>query len=465
MKITFHGAARTTTGSMHLVETNGNHFVFDCGLYQGHRAEALQRNSNLPFDPKTLDAVLLSHAHIDHCGNIPMLVKHGFDGDIHCTSATHDLTKLMLRDSARIQEQDAAYMNQKKSRQGLPKVEPLYSSNDAEHALRHMVGHGYHQWFKINSHARAIMYDAGHILGSAITVLEAREGTRTIRLAFSGDLGRPGAPILRDAEAVDGLDYLIVESTYGNREHNSLADAEEKFARVVGETLARGGKVVIPSFAMERTQALVYALHRQFEHGKLPAVPVYVDSPLAIDVTNVFRVNLDCFDEEIREHMLAHDDPFGFGKLHYTRSVEESKKINATPEPAVIISANGMCEAGRILHHLKYNVENPRNTILFVGYQAENTLGRRIVDGVKKIRIFGDEFIVNARVETIDGFSAHAGRTELLNWVGRVQNTLKGIFVVHGETQSSLALAEALRVANPQCNVVVPELHQTIELA
>jgi metallo-beta-lactamase family protein len=296
-------------------------------------------------------------------------------------------------------------------------------------------------------------------------VLETNEGAQTIRLAFSGDLGRPGAPILRDAEAVPDLDYLIVESTYGNREHNSLADAETKFVRVVSETLARGGKVIIPSFAMERTQALVYALHRQFEHGTLPAVPVYVDSPLAIDVTNVFRVNLDCFDEEIREFMLAHDDPFGFGKLHYTRSVEESKQINATPGPAVIISANGMCEAGRILHHLKYNVENPRNTVLFVGYQAENTLGRRIVDGVKKIRVFGDEFIVNARIEMIDGFSAHAGRTELLNWLGRVQKTLKGIFVVHGETQSSLALAEALRAANPKCNVVVPELHQTIELA
>ncbi|MBI5305198.1 MAG: MBL fold metallo-hydrolase [Chloroflexi bacterium] len=464
MKITFHGAARTTTGSMHLFESAGHRILLDCGLYQGHRAEALERNANLPFDSKTLSAVLLSHAHIDHCGNLPMLVKRGFAGEINCTTATQDLTKLMLRDSARIQEQDAAYLNYKRARQGLPKIEPLYSTSDTELALRHIVGHSYHQWFKLNGDARAILYDAGHILGSALTVLEATEGARTVRLGFSGDLGRPGAPILRDAEILRGLDYLIVESTYGNREHNSLAEAEEKFVRVVRETLARGGKVVIPSFALERTQALVYALHRHFEAGDLPAVPVYVDSPLAIDVTAVFRVHLDCFDDEIREHILAHDDPFGFGKLHYTRAVEESKKINETPGPAVIISANGMCEAGRILHHLKYNIESAHNTILFVGYQAENTLGRRIVDGVKRIRTFGEDYVVRARVEMIDGFSAHADRSELLSWIAQVQPTLKGIFVVHGEAESSRALADTLRAANPHCNIVVPELHQTIEL-
>jgi len=464
MNITFHGAARTTTGSMHLVETAGRRILFDCGLYQGHRAEALSRNANLPFDPKTLSAVLLSHAHIDHSGNLPMLVKHGFDGEINCTTATQDLTKLMLRDSARIQEQDAAYMNQKKSRQGLPKVEPLYSSSDAEHAIRHLVGHGYHQWFRLNGDARAMLYDAGHILGSAVTVLEATEGTRTLRLGFSGDLGRPGAPILRDPEPVSGLDYLIVESTYGSREHGSLDAAEEKFLRIVRETLARGGKVIIPSFAMERTQALVYTLHRHFENHDLPSVPVYVDSPLAIDVTAVFRVNLDCFDEQIREHILAHEDPFGFGKLFYTRAVEESKKINATPGPAIIISANGMCEAGRILHHLKHNIENERNTVLFVGYQAANTLGRRIVDGVKRIRIFGDEFTVRARIEQVDGFSAHADRSELLDWIAQLQGTLKGIFLVHGEESSSQALAEELRTRYPQCNVVVPELNQTIQV-
>ena len=465
MRLTFHGAARCTTGSMYLVETDGQRVLLDCGLYQGHRAEAFERNANLPFDPKTIDTVLLSHAHIDHSGNLPTLVKNGFTGDVNCTTATRDLVTLMLRDSAHIQEQDAVYLNQKKSRQGLPPVKPLYTIHEAEETLSHIVGRAYHRWFDLAPHSggRAMMLDAGHILGSAITVLEMREQGRAIRLGFSGDLGRPGALLMRDPESARGLDYLIVESTYGDREHGTLEKSEDDLVRIVNATLARGGKVVIPAFAVERTQEVVYALHRNSDTGAVPIVPMFVDSPLAIDATNVFRVHLECLDEDVHEHLLAHSDPFGFGELCYTRTIEESKQINMLKGPAVIISANGMCEAGRVLHHLKNNIADERSTILFVGYQAENTLGRRLLDGVKKVRVFGDEFNVRAEIRQLDGFSAHADRSELLDWVARAKEDLKGIFVVHGEEKSAIAFADALRALGGFA-VTVPQPGQTIEV-
>ena len=463
MKITFHGAACTTTGSMHLIETDRQRILLDCGLYQGRRAEAADSNAHLPFDPKSLAHVILSHAHIDHSGNLPTLVKNGYAGEIHCTPATHDLANLMLRDSAHIQEQDAAYLNQKTSRRGLPKVEPLYTAVDAENALQRFIGHAYDQPFSLDDSGHVILRDAGHILGSAITVLELQDQERTIRVGFSGDLGRPNAPILRDPAIVTGLDYLIIESTYGNREHLSFEQAAQELAHAVRETVARGGKVVIPAFAVERTQELLYYLHLQTEAGDVPRVPIFVDSPLAIDATNVFRLHLECFDDEMRQHMLAHDDPFGFGGLKYTRSVEESRAINNLEGPAIILAANGMCEAGRILHHLKHNIQDAHNTILFVGYQAENTLGRRLVEGEKKIRIFGDEFTVRAQIQVANGFSAHADRTELLNWFAGAQAGLQGVFVVHGEEQSALAFADALRPLG-KFAVTVPEPSQTIEL-
>ncbi len=465
MKITFHGAARTTTGTMHWVETEHQRILLDCGLYQGRRAEAFQRNSTFPFDPKTLDAVILSHAHIDHSGNLPTLVKQGFAGDISCTTATRDLATLMLRDSARIQEQDALYLNQKTSRRGMSKIEPLYSIPDAEAALEHFVGHAYDKWFNVNHGGRAVLRDAGHILGSAIVVLELADAGRTIRLGFSGDLGRIGAPLLRDPEIVTGLDYLIIESTYGNRVHPSFEQAAAEMADIVRETAMRGGKVIIPAFAVGRTQELLHYLHRQIEARQVPDVPIFVDSPLAINATDVFRLHLECFDEETREHLLQHDDPFGFAQLRYTRTVDESRAINNVQGPAIIISANGMCEAGRILHHLKHNLEDKRNTILFVGYQAENTLGRRLIDGAKKVKVFGDEFTVRARIAMTHGFSAHADRNEMLAWVAPAKSSLKGIFVVHGEEQSAQAFAEALRaLITESVPVTVPEPHQTIEL-
>jgi metallo-beta-lactamase family protein len=463
MKVTFHGAARTTTGSMHLIETDSQRILLDCGLYQGRRAEAFERNAHLPFDPKSITHVILSHAHIDHSGNLPTLVKNGYAGEINCTTATRDLVNLMLRDSAHIQEQDAEYLNQKTSRRGLPKIEPLYTMEDAENALQRLVGHAYDQSFNLDSIGRVMLRDAGHILGSAITVLGLDDHGQTIHLGFSGDLGRPNAPILRDPEIVTGLDYLIVESTYGNREHPPFEQAANDLARAVRETVARGGKVIVPAFAVERTQELLHYLHLQIEAGQVPRVPIFVDSPLAIDATNVFRLHLECFDDETRNQLLNHDDPFGFGGLKYTRTVDESRAINDLKGPAVILAANGMCEAGRILHHLKHNIEDSRNTILIVGYQAENTLGRRLVDGEKKVRIFGDEFIVHAQVQVANGFSAHADHTELLNWVTSAKENLKGVFVVHGEPESALAFADAVRPLG-KFTVMVPEPSQTIEL-
>lgn len=469
MKLTFHGAARAVTGSMHLIETDRQRILLDCGLYQGHRTEAFQRNANLPFDPKTITAVLLSHAHIDHSGNLPTLVKNGFSGEVNCTTATRDLATLMLRDSAHIQEQDVRYLNQKKSRQGLPPVEPLYTIGEAEHALKHLVGRAYGRWFPLNGGGRAMMLDAGHILGSAISLLElndpsASSGGRTLRLGFTGDLGRRGTLILRDPEIARNLDYLIIESTYGDRQHGSLEKSQEDLTRIVRATVARGGKVIIPSFAVERTQEVVYALHRDAEKSEIPAVPTFVDSPLAINATDVYRVHLECLREDVRQHLFTHDDPFGLGRVHYTRSVDESKQINTIEGSAIIISANGMCEAGRILHHLKNNIGDERNTILFVGYQAENTLGRRLVEGAKKVKIFGDAFNVRAQIQVANGFSAHADRSELLDWVAGAKENLKGVFVVHGEEPAALSFADALRVLG-RFTVTVPQPNQTIELS
>jgi metallo-beta-lactamase family protein len=463
MKLTFHGAARCTTGSMHLVETDSQRILLDCGLYQGHRAEAFERNSHLPFDPRTITTCILSHAHIDHSGNLPTLVKNGFAGKINCTNATRDLAALMLRDSAHIQEQDAAYLNQKTSRRGLPKIEPLYTGADAERALPRFVGHAYEQWFRSDGSGRAMFLDAGHILGSAITVLELPDRGRTIRLGFTGDLGRPDTSLLCDPAMARDLDYLLIESTYGNREHGALEKSQDELAEIVRETVARGGKVIIPAFAIERTQEIVYTLHIKREAGQVPRVPIFVDSPLAISATEVFRLHIECLCGAARDHLMSHADPFGFGGLHYTRAVEESRKINALREPCVIISANGMCEAGRILHHLKHNIEDKRNTIVFVGYQAEHTLGRRLVDGAKRVKIFGDEFTVRAQIQVANGFSAHADRSELLAWIAAARANLKGVFVVHGEEQSAIAFADALRAMGGFA-VTVPRLGETTEI-
>ncbi len=464
MYLTFEGAAREVTGSMHLLEVNGARVLLDCGMMQGHRAEANERNAHLPFDAGTIDHVLLSHAHIDHSGNLPTLTKSGYTGEIICTPATQDLTRLMLRDAAKIQEQDVQYLNQKQAESGLPPIQPLYTLADAEKALKAFSTRVYDFAFELlRAEARATFHDAGHILGSAVTVLELHEGNRTVRLGFTGDLGRKGTLILRDPYPAPPLDYLIIESTYGDRMHPPLAESEQELANIVKETAGRGGKTIIPAFAVERTQEVVYSLHRSFIGGDLDPIPIFVDSPLAIDATDVFRLHQECFDEETRTFMQQHEDPWGFRQLTYTRDVEASKAINSWRGPAVIVSANGMVEAGRILHHVKNNIQDPRNTILFVGYQAQNTLGRRLEEGAKRVKIFGEEYTVRAQIARADGFSAHADRGELLDWVRPIASDLKGLFVVHGEPDAADALAGGFRDLGVK-NVIAPERGQRVEL-
>ncbi len=463
MNLTFEGAARQVTGSMHLLQVNGAKILLDCGMMQGHRAEANARNAHLPFDARTVDYVLLSHAHIDHSGDLPVLTKSGYGGEIICTPATNALISIMLRDSGKIQEQDAAYLNKKLAPGQVP-IQPLYTVADAEQAIKAVSTRAYYFEYSLDrAQARATFHDAGHILGSAVTVLELHEGNRTVRLGFTGDLGRKGTLILRDPDPAPPLDYLIIESTYGDRVHPPLEQSEEELATVIRETTARGGKTIIPSFAVERTQEVVYSLHRSIIAGKLAPLPIFVDSPLAIDATDIFRMHPESFDTETRAFMQKYEDPWGFRQLTYTRDVEASKSINDWKGPAVIIAANGMVEAGRILHHDKNNIEDPRNTILFVGYQAENTLGQRIEAGAKHIRILGEERTVRAKIARADGFSAHADRNELLDWVRPIASGLQGAFVVHGEAEAAEALAQGLRELGVK-NALAPTLGQCIEL-
>jgi len=455
MKIQFWGAAKNVTGSMHLLTVNGKKILLECGLYQGRRKEAFERNRELPFDASGIDAMILSHSHIDHSGNIPQLVKSGFTGNIYCTHATQDLANVMLRDSAHIQEKDAEFMNRKNDRKGLPPVEPLYTMEDAQACMNHFVGIGYHRPFYITPEVQVTFLDAGHILGSAIVILDLKENGKTFRLTFTGDLGRKGLPVIRDPEQLDWTDALITESTYGNRLHDPIGDMKTKLQKVVNDTVSRGGRIIVPSFSMERTQELVYMLHELFNEKALPEIPVYVDSPLSVNITEVFRLHQENFDEETREAFLDDNkDPFGFYRLRYIRNVEESKQLNTSRESCMIISASGMCEAGRILHHLKNNVEDRRNTVLIVGFMAENTLGRRIVEKEPVIRIFGEEHPLRAEVVKMNGFSAHADRNELLAYYqGIEKEKLRRVFVVHGEPDQSESLAEAIRQQG------VPEVH------
>lgn len=461
MKLTFHGAVRTVTGSQHLLEVNGTRILLECGLFQGKRREAFERNQQLPYDPRQVDMMILSHAHIDHSGNIPSLVKNGFRGDVLCTFATRDLCAAMLRDSAHIQKHDVEYVNKKRARAGRPLVEPLYTIEDAVQSLKHFLAVGYERPYRISPDITATFYDAGHILGSAIVVLDIQENGAARRLVFSGDLGRPDRLILRDPTIVDGADVLLIESTYGSRLHEPVPEAERELERIIVQTYRRGGKVIVPSFAVGRTQELVYSLQRLKQRRDIPVqLPVFVDSPLAIDATSIFRLHPECYDEEVGRFLVESGDPFGFEQLRYTRSVRESKEINFSREPAVIISASGMCEAGRILHHLKNNVEDPRNTVLIVGWQAPDTLGRRLVERKPVVKIFGEEYPLNAQVEVINGFSAHADRDELLDWVNGMKRRPEHTFVVHGEESASEAFSRLLRQQGWP-GVHVPQLHES----
>jgi metallo-beta-lactamase family protein len=464
MRIHFHGAARTTTGSMFLLEVNGRRLLLECGLYQGKRAESIERNCCFPFDPKTVDAAILSHAHIDHCGNFPNLCRQGFDGNIYATFATRDLAAIMLEDSARIQQADAEFVSKKRAKRGEPPVEPLYSVNDAEKAVRQFVAINYNRPMSVADGVTLTFKDAGHILGSAQVVLDVRENGRQFRYLFSGDIGRPGQDILRDAEPVEDVDFLQIESTYGGREHVSPVDAKDELLGLVSDTLQRKGKVIIPAFSVGRTQTVVYAFNQLTEEGRLPRVPIYVDSPLSVNATEVFRLHPECFDEQTYTFLREKGNPFGMQNLTYIRQVADSRKLNELKEPAIIISASGMAEAGRIRHHLKNNIGDPDNLILFVGYCAEHTLGAQILGGRNPVNIFGEPHPVKARVARVDSFSGHADRHELRGYVESLTGDIRKIFIVHGEEAQSEAFAGLLREMKPKADVLVPERGQAAEV-
>jgi len=447
MKLEFIGAAQTVTGSMHHLTVNGKSYLLDCGLYQGKRKEAFEINRNFDFfNPEKIECLILSHAHIDHSGNIPNLVKNGFRGKIYCTPATKDLTILMLKDSAHIQEKDVEFVNKRRKKQGKNLFEPLYTIEDVENAIELFHAVKYRTDFQINEDIKIKFVDAGHILGSAITHLILKENNRIIKLGFSGDLGRPNLPILKDPEKIEEVEYWISESTYGGRLHDKVAGIKTNLAEVINKAVARKAKIIVPAFSVGRTQELVYEIHQVCESGLAKRIPIYVDSPLSTNVTGIFRKHPECFDKETVAFMEKVDDPFGFSQLNYTNDVEESKSLNELKGPMMIISASGMAEAGRILHHLRNNIENPNNIILMVGYCAEHTLGRRIINKEPKVKIFGEEFNLNAEVITIDSLSAHADSDELIDYSKNINTSiLKKIFLVHGEYDQQEQFANRLK--------------------
>lgn len=452
---------------MHMVHVNDQQLLLDCGLYQGKRKEAFERNRDFPLDASKVDSVILSHGHIDHSGNLPTLVKNGYRKSIYSTFATRDLAVHLLMDSAHIQEQDVKYVNRKRKAQGKNLFEPLYEQPDAVKTLNRFRPVDYHDDFSPLENVECKFHDAGHMLGSAVTEINLSEGDLKRKLVFSGDVGRPGMPILRDPETVAGADYLIMEATYGDRLHDKTGNAKETLKRIVNETFEKRGKLVIPAFSVGRTQQIVYWLDQLAEAGELEPIKVFVDSPLAVNATFVFRSHVECYDEEMIYHMMNEDDhdPLGFRNLHYIRKVAMSKALNDYDGPAVIISASGMCEAGRILHHLKNTIGDPKNTILFSGFQAVHTLGRRILDGHKDIRIFGEELTVRADIHKLEASSGHADQDELMDWVRETaaKGNLKGIALVHCEKDSAEALKQRIE-EEKIAPVVIPERGQKWEL-
>ncbi len=465
MKLTFCGAARTVTGSKHLVELeNGKKLLLDCGLFQGRRAEADLLNRSFPFNPADIDAVLLSHAHIDHAGLLPKLWKEGFRGTVYATHATFSLCCLMLLDSAYIQEKDVRFVNKLRARKGEAPVQPLYRLEDAEGVLGLFVGVPYGHAFTPVPGVRVEYRDAGHILGSASMVLTVTERGKTLRLGFTGDVGNPDRPILRDPQKMTDCDYLISESTYGGKVHEPHTATRERLADVVRRTSARGGKVLIPAFAVGRTQEIVYALDQLWNAHALPPIPVYVDSPLAVNATGVYLGHPECYDRDLREYMLTDDNPFGFERLTYIRDVQKSKALNGQAVPMVIISASGMCEAGRILHHLRNNVGDSRNTILMVGYCADHTLGKRIIERRPVVRIFGQEHPLRAEVVVMNSFSAHADEPGLLDFIGKLdRDRLRRIFLVHGAPERQDLFKKALEDRH-YSGILIPDYGASFDL-
>lgn len=468
MKVKFCGAAREVTGSCHLITLdNGLKILLDCGLYQGRSKHMQDFNTKWYFDPKEIDCVILSHAHIDHSGRLPKLVRDGFRGHIMCTHATRSLCAIMLLDSSKIQERDVEYWNRrqaKKKKRGKKTKfrEPLYTSEDVTETMKLFMGVSYEKWYRINKDVEVFYRDAGHILGSASVTLRINEGGKTTTIGFSGDIGRPGRPILRDPIPMPEVDHLICESTYGAKDHLAKPAEDDRFLEIIKKTcVEKRGKLIIPAFSVGRTQEIVYMLDQMETHGKLPHIPVYVDSPLAVNATQVFGAHPECFDQNLNEYLLIDDNPFGFNRLTYIRSVELSKSLNNTKDACIIISASGMMNAGRVRHHLYNSIDHEKNTILIVGYCSPETPGGMLRNGIEEIKLFGDVKPVNAEIEIMDSFSAHADRNEMIDFISN-QKKLQNLFLVHGEHKSQESFKQLLNSKGYE-NVRIPTLGQQFE--
>lgn len=468
MKITFFGAAQNVTGSKHLIQSGGYNLLLDCGLYQGKRKVSNEINKNLPFSANQINAVILSHAHLDHCGTLPILVKNGFQGKIYCTDATADIAKYILEDSATLQEQDAMYVNNHLKNNESP-ISPIYTKEDVEKTLSHFQEIPYfshsNQWTQLNENIRFKFYDAGHVLGSAITLLEIKEFGVVKTLAYSGDLGREYLPILRSPENIqEDVQTLISECTYGNRVHRPITDLAGQLKEIINEAYNKKSKIIVPAFSLERTQEIVYILHDLINQKDIPAMPIYIDSPLADKITQVFSQHAEYFDEQFwKDFGNYNESPFFAKNIIYTRSTEESKALNNVNGPFMIIAGSGMAEGGRVLHHLKNNIDNPNNIVLITGYQAENTLGRRIQEGVSPIKIFGENYAVKAKIITLDELSAHADQKDLLSYIGRIKG-LKNLFLVHSELSQAQVFQNLIKQSYPFLMVDIPTMGQIFEI-
>jgi len=466
MKIQILGAAREVTGSKHLITLdNGKKILLDCGMYQGKGMDTDSMNRNLGFSPRDIDYLILSHAHIDHSGLIPYIAKLGFEGSIITTHATRDLCAIMLADCGKIQEHDTEVNNKKRAKKNLPPLEPIYNKADAEQAMQYFVGVPYDKLYRVTKGVKVTFTNTGHLLGSSVVNLRIKDGDRTIRIAFTGDIGRPVNRILRSPQPFPQADIIICESTYGNRLHDSTVVAEEKLLNVIKRTcVEKKGKLIIPSFSVGRTQEVIYSLNNFYNSGKLPRLKVFVDSPLSVNATNIFRLHRECFNDRMLELMETDPDPFGFNDLYFVQQVEDSKKLNDLQEPCVIISASGMMEAGRVKHHLANNISNAKNTVLAVGYCSPTTLGARILRGDKEVSIFGNVYKVNADVERLDSYSGHADYNEMLQFLA-CQDTgkVRQVLLVHGEIDSQDFFRDKLKEKGFN-QVLIPELGEEIEV-
>jgi metallo-beta-lactamase family protein len=460
------GGAREVTGSKHFCEIDNTTIMVDCGAFQGKREESYKKNSSFPFDPQRVDAVVLTHAHYDHCGLLPRLVSHGYRNTIYSTHATRDLANLVLLDSAHLQSRDRDYLRKQPDHHRAPAAhEPLYSENEVRRCLDHFMTVAYHRPFRLADGVNAMLFDAGHILGSSMAVVDINRDGQSLQIGFSGDMGRKDLPIIRDPEMLPPVDYLVLESTYGNRLHGSLDTTMDTLADTINRTVERGGKIIIPAFAIERTQELVFCIHLLHDQGRIPKLPIYVDSPMAINATTIFKLHEECYDDETRQAFLDHhENPFGFNDLHYCVTKEQSQALNVNREPAIIIASSGMCEAGRILHHLMHCIGDERNTILIVGYMAEHTLGRKIFEKWDHVPIFGRHYPLKAEVAVLNSFSGHADYEEITDYVGRLdKSNLKKIFLVHGERKAQDNLKVLLDGAGQVTEIVEPGVRYELD--